>query len=341
MLKQYRPKLNFTNTSKQQNPETDLSARLRSLRNGSLSPSPAAKDPRTTDPLTIRTIPADVSDPLGDNLDSDNKSLDELLAEIGFADQWALNPDDPDDIQKLLNEAKSVLGDEPATAKLQNQERRIDSPDGPKTTENNVLTRDLAMSAFAADDEEARGRQGKSSKLEDESREAQDIVARLLDEVNLGRANEPEPEKDAKSEMEFEEDDEETGERPLFSLPSAPVKLPERSAEATPSNTSLSFELDIAARMAALKGLGSMNELGLPDAPTFKPADKPAKGVMKKYLDEEIDTWCIICQDNATVKCLGCDGDLYCANCWKEGHMGPDVGYEERGHKWTKYKRPN
>jgi hypothetical protein len=93
--------------------------------------------------------------------------------------------------------------------------------------------------------------------------------------------------------------------------------------------------------MAALKGLGSTNDLGLPSAPTFKPLDKPVKGVMKKYTDEEVESWCIICQDDATVKCLGCDGDLYCASCWKEGHMGLDVGWEERRHKWTKYKKPN
>jgi hypothetical protein len=93
--------------------------------------------------------------------------------------------------------------------------------------------------------------------------------------------------------------------------------------------------------MAALKGLGATNSLGLPAVPTFKPADKPIKGVMKKYTDEEVNSWCIICQDDATVKCLGCDGDLYCAGCWKEGHMGPDVGFEERRHKWTKYRKPN
>jgi hypothetical protein len=97
--------------------------------------------------------------------------------------------------------------------------------------------------------------------------------------------------------------------------------------------------------MAALKGLGSSNSttdgLGLPSAPTFKLADKPVKGVMKKYTDEEVDGWCIICQDDATVKCVGCDGELYCAGCWKEGHMGPDVGWEEKRHKWVKWRKPN
>jgi hypothetical protein len=61
---------------------------------------------------------------------------------------------------------------------------------------------------------------------------------------------------------------------------------------------------------------------------------------VKKYTNEEIETWCIICQDDATVECVGCDGDLYCAKCWKEGHIGPDVGWEERRHEWLKYKKP-
>ncbi len=67
---------------------------------------------------------------------------------------------------------------------------------------------------------------------------------------------------------------------------------------------------------------------------------KRAKTSQKKFTNEEIDSWCIICSDDATVQCLGCDGDLYCANCWKEGHMGPDVGREERGHRWKKFMKP-
>ena len=99
----------------------------------------------------------------------------------------------------------------------------------------------------------------------------------------------------------------------------------------------LDFTTSINARLAALSNpsASKTNSLGLPSAPTSAPA-----AVMKKYTDEEIDAWCIICQDDATVKCMGCDGDLYCAKCWKEGHMGPDVGWEEKRHKWRSFRKP-
>lgn len=64
----------------------------------------------------------------------------------------------------------------------------------------------------------------------------------------------------------------------------------------------------------------------LPSVPTSSNA-----GAAKE--DKDVDNWCIICLDDATVRCLGCDGDLYCANCWKEGHVGEDAGTEERSHK--------
>jgi hypothetical protein len=326
---------------KKSNPESDLSARLRSLRNGSssASPSPAPKPSQGTKVPSFPSLPDEEKDPLRNPIDSDEKTLDELLAELGPEDQWSLNPDEPDDIQKLLNEAKNTLAsNEPADSKAHGAKER--SIEDSKKPDKEYLTRDIDMAVFAIDDDEETGRKPGTSKLEDESREAQDIVARLLDEVNLDRAKEAEEARDNSSYQGQKEDDEDSG----LSLPSAPAALPELPGTGSgeqPSKKSLDFESDIAARMAALKGLGSANSLGLPSAPTFKPADKPIKGAMKKYTDEEVDSWCIICQDDATVKCLGCDGDLYCAGCWKEGHMGPDVGFEERRHKWAKYRKPN
>jgi hypothetical protein len=340
MLKFARPQPIFEHLRKP-NPESDLSARLRSLRNGSLSssPSPALKTSQETKVPSSPGSPAEEKDPLRNPIGSDEKTLDELLAELGPEDQWHLNPDDPDDIQKLLTEAKSALAtDEPAAGSRVHgpRERSIEES---KKLDKEYLTRDIDMSVFALDnDEETRQKPG-NSKLEDESHEAQDIIARLLDEVNLDRAKEAEARETTAYQPQKSENEDGS-----LSLPSAPSSLPElpsKDAGIQPSKKSLDFESDIAARMAALKGLSDTNSLGLPEAPTFKPTDRPIKGVMKKYTDEEVDSWCIICQDDATVKCLGCDGDLFCAGCWKEGHMGPDVGFEERRHKWTKYRKPN
>lgn len=341
-----RPKPIFENPT-QPTPEVDLSARLRSLRNGSLSPSPspAVRTPqsasRATSVPTASLGVGDEDDPLRGDGNLSDKTLDELLADLGPDYQWKLDPDDPDDIQKLLQEAREALprdGAEPSPEAASGQGGR-DKTKGKSRGGKEYLTRDLDMLVFALDDEDGKAETAKHSNLEDESRESQDIVARILDEVNLERQNEP-PEEEESHRRQSEEGDEEE-----LSLPSAPSQLPELPpTEPAPSKRSLDFESDIAARMAALKGLGNSatNELGLPSAPTFKPIDKAGKGVIKKkFMDEEIESWCIICQDDATVKCLGCGGDLYCASCWKEGHMGPEVGWEERRHKWTKFRKPS
>jgi hypothetical protein len=249
-----------------------------------------------------------------------------------------VNLDDPVDIQKLLNEAKSTLPRIETKPESSVDERSPRPAVRLGNLDKAYLTKDLDMSVFALDDEGEPRVSASNSNLEDESREAQDIVAKLLDEVNFERENEPIKPEDDEDTPGKGGDQEDGG----LSLLSAPSKFPDPSTtDLEPGKKSLDFENDIAARMVALKGLGSKNELGLPSAPTFKPVDKPVKGVMKKPAVDEVDTWCVICSDNATVKCLGCDGDLYCANCWKEGHMGLDAGWDEKRHKWTKYKKPN
>ena len=235
----------------------------------------------------------------------------------------------------MLDEANNALPRDDERAEPTPKDKGLDAPKENNKPDREYLTRNLDMSVFTLDDGGGRASDAKHSRMEDESREAQDIVTRLLDEVNLERANDPDARGETPSAPEKVVDD-----GTELSLPSAPSKLPEPDATES-SRKSIDFESDIAARMAALKGLGATNELGLPSAPTFKPANKPVKGVMKKFTDEEVESWCIICNDDATVKCMGCGGDLYCANCWKEGHMGPDVGWEERKHKWTKFKKPN
>lgn len=274
-------------------------------------------------------------DTLRSTLSLDDQTLEDLLANLGPEDQWTSNPEDPGDIQKLVNDAKSALSSSVASQlEVSTIEAEDDTPEKVEKQDNNYLTRDLDKLVYALDDVDEEKHRSRDSRLEDESRQAQDIVSKLLDEINLEKQNES-----REAEEISDSPKEEEGE--LF-LPSAPSKLPHPfNTQTESSKKSLDFEADIAARMAALRGLGAANELGLPSAPTFKPVDKPVKGIMKKYTDEEIDSWCLICQDDATVKCLGCDGDLYCARCWKEGHMGPDVGWEERRHKWTNFKKPN
>jgi hypothetical protein len=161
------------------------------------------------------------------------------------------------------------------------------------------------------------------------SKEADDLLQRLLDEAKLEGPDDQEI-----SGNENESDDpppyEEHPAGPSaaksgsnFDLPSTPSKLPE------PNVADAGGDEDLAARFASLS---------LPSAPTTikaKPTTygKPDQG----FTEEEIDSWCIICNDDATLSCIGCDGDLYCTNCWLEGHRGEDAGFEEKTHKAVQY----
>ena len=101
------------------------------------------------------SAPAEDPDPLRDPFNTDDKTLDELLADLGPEDQWTLNPDDPKDIQKLLDEAKGALPrDEEAKAEPKDQEHGDYSDSRARRPDPQCLTRDLDMSAFALDDGE-------------------------------------------------------------------------------------------------------------------------------------------------------------------------------------------
>jgi len=50
--------------------------------------------------------------------------------------------------------------------------------------------------------------------------------------------------------------------------------------------------------------------------------------------DEELP-WCAICNEDATIRCQGCGGDLYCNGCYKEFHIGEDP-QEHKPQKFVK-----
>ncbi|KFY23185.1 hypothetical protein V493_06021, partial [Pseudogymnoascus sp. VKM F-4281 (FW-2241)] len=241
----------------------------------------------------------------------------------------------PDDaIRRLREEAADGLSD---SGKLLKSEGKHIVPKNAGSRDSDVEDSPIGESDAEKSDDEDEDRD-----QYEEAREAEEILARLLDEAQLETTHEavhqpqslPEPTSSQPSDPTITND-------PL-TLPSAPSTLLDPPDPSDPET--VAFTTSITARMAALQN-PTTDSLGMPSAPSTAPISPPRSGPSKPA--PEPASTCVICYDNATVLCRGCEdnfGDaeeaLYCARCWKEGHLGPDAGAEERAHEWIKFKRP-
>ncbi|WVQ97483.1 hypothetical protein IAU59_004597 [Kwoniella sp. CBS 9459] len=129
-----------------------------------------------------------------------------------------------------------------------------------------------------------------------------------------------------------------------FSFPSLPTHIPVEDASKNDDDEALDDEGQ--KRLNLLLGLSpSTAKLGDPSRPkaTDKKGTTPAPPSAPRFSfpgydnsrDEDTDSWCCICNADATIICSGCDDDLYCEACWKDGHGTGDG--QERGHKARRF----
>ncbi|KAK6219419.1 hypothetical protein LQW54_002151 [Pestalotiopsis sp. IQ-011] len=331
--------------------EDGLSDRLKSLR----EQADATPPPTTSGQAQPRSIPTDAGTDIGtsqqatpegtssqsdsapehdsidDLLETDDQTLEELLADLRSDEQWL------EEIAEEVNQSKqdehqrvTALLEELGTAALHEPESKTSAHNEEGTHEDH-----------SEDD----------SDREEMTRDIDDVLAQAMDEVDWERTNAPETKAEATKSSQPPSDDQKKRNSDPFNLPTVPTELQEQPDLPEPSENDAEFEADITSRMAKLGGLGGdsrtlpsaptsqVDELGLPIAPTFAPEDRPVPGVIKRhgYTDEDSKTWCTVCLEDGAIRCLGCDDDIYCARCWREMHVGPSAGYEERGHQWEKF----
>uniref|UniRef100_A0A8C6Z196 Zinc finger FYVE-type containing 19 n=1 Tax=Nothoprocta perdicaria TaxID=30464 RepID=A0A8C6Z196_NOTPE len=149
--------------------------------------------------------------------------------------------------------------------------------------------------------------------------------------------------------------------------------LAEAASELREENTRQEKILQVAKRLAALRGQDpekvTLENYNLPDSDEEVDEEKAIQRVLKQLAeeaaldeasgfnippdqkthqasvavalptsdesDEELP-WCCICNEDATLRCHGCDGDLYCQRCFREGHDEFDL----KDHHTSRYHLP-
>ncbi|XP_057344675.1 abscission/NoCut checkpoint regulator isoform X2 [Manis pentadactyla] len=92
--------------------------------------------------------------------------------------------------------------------------------------------------------------------------------------------------------------------------------------------------------------LDEASGFNIPVEPTLQPqaqscraepeALKAQATALKPEAEEEELPWCYICNEDATLRCAGCDGDLYCVCCFRESHDA----FELQEHQTSAYSSP-
>jgi hypothetical protein len=220
---------------------------------------------------------------------TDDQTLEELLGDVGDDERFA--PAEPDDAQ-----VKALL------------EQLAD--DIPKD-----IVVDRAKPKHGREEEQEDHGESDDSDGEAMKREADDVLARMRDEIELEKtlAKNKRPEGSPDEHSQGQDDDGPAD----FALPSVPDNLDDglpSAPGANPARAKIEADLDdISDRLARLSS-PSDAALDLPSVPSGRPTPgaKPVKRLTARsgYTDDDVDSWCTVCLEDATLRCLGCDGAL-------------------------------
>jgi hypothetical protein len=302
--------------------DADLLARWRALRPGAENSGSATPDQPSATGMNHPTI----------SLEERFRNLRPVNSEpICVRGDWLISGQDKpsDDGSNEISQTATPLGeagdvDEPDFSEV----------DGLLQEARSLISQYSALrsdnEALSQGPEEAQAASTQQRSESDDSEMASEHIQQALDEVEAAGLGEDgaeqgrgDHEEDLVADKSDEEEKHSEADSSVLDLPSVPSGPPTQAASNKITDD------DLLARLNALK----VNDAGAAETSAGSLASQEGKG-------DDDETWCIICCDDATMKCLGCDGDLYCGNCWKEGHRGEDAGMEERRHKAVLYQKP-
>jgi hypothetical protein len=319
-----------------------LFARLRALRSSAENVGSTTPDRSSTTDTNPR---AATLEERFRKLRSLNSEHDQKISSASEEDQFTVGLDKTTESEDILQTAAAL-----------DAEKDVGMSDFPEVGgllgEAKSLTDQYQASSLADEGPSQGGEESQAaathqrSKSED-SELASEYIQQVLDELKAsglhgedgteekeGKDDKEEPEGGFgvaadKSPTEDKMGEDEEADSSVLDLPSVP------SGPSTQAASGKDTDDELFARLAALKVTSTPGGIASPSARSE--AELRWASIDK---DDDDTTWCVICCDDATIKCLGCDGDLYCGGCWKEGHRSEDAGMEERMHKAVLYQKP-
>ncbi|XP_055322309.1 abscission/NoCut checkpoint regulator isoform X2 [Sitodiplosis mosellana] len=148
-----------------------------------------------------------------------------------------------------------------------------------------------------------------------DNEKANELVAQFMQEVSLDDAVNDSYEDPIKS-----------IERRLAALKGSPT---EQTSQAAGSSEQPHEDEEMLAKKLVTKYL---DEAALPDS-ELTPEEKEFVNSVKPGENTEELPWCTVCNEDATIRCIGCDGDLFCKGCFNEIHDDD----EYRAHRTKKF----